>query len=279
MRLSRTWPTAVIVAAIHGAPAWAQAPPNGFSAMQPSKGTFLIHEMFFYRSFDAHESTAERDLDQVTALTTLSYGVLGNLSLSLDVPVVWNRFDDSALAGDDDDFGVGDSRLLAKLRVFQHDTGPTDTMRSSLIGGLQFPGSEPTYDDASIDSWDPIVGGVFSVVRGRHGFNADATFELNTEEDDRPGEAHTLRYDASYLFRIVPKAYGEETSHLAWYAVAELNGIYDTNGDHELFISPGLMYEAMRFTIDATVMIPVVRDLDERPETEVVVGVGIRIPF
>ena len=54
---------------------------------------------------------------------------------------------------------------------------------------------------------------------------------------------------------------------------------YDINGDDEIFVSPGLMYESRTFTVDATIMIPVHQNLEHRAETEFIVGLGARISF
>ena len=79
-------------------------------------------------------------------------------------------------------------------------------------------------------------------------------------------------------FRLFPEDYGSE-SRGALYAVAELNGFYGTNGDHEIFLSPGIMYEHFKFTLDATVMIPVYQEVNYRPEEEFMIGIGLRISF
>jgi hypothetical protein len=63
------------------------------------------------------------------------------------------------------------------------------------------------------------------------------------------------------------------------FGVLELNGIYETNGDNELFLSPGLQYKKKRMTLEATVQIPVWQDLDNRPESDLLVGAGIRLRF
>ncbi len=261
--------------------AQAQSPINSLSAMQPSKGTLLVHEMIYERQLDAASASLHRELNQLTALTQISFGATGKLSFQLDIPLVWNSYENASIPGgasSDDDFGLGDLRLLAKYRIWQSDTSPTNTMRFSAIAGLQIPGDVSMYLDSSSDGFNPIFGGVFSLVHDRFGLNFDALMEFNTDGDDAD-DAHTLRYDASALYRLAPNAYTADTSHAAWYAVLEFNGTAETNGDHELFISPGIMWEARRTTIDLTLMIPIVQDLQSRPESDFLVGLGIRIPF
>jgi hypothetical protein len=257
----------------------AQSPINSPGAMQPSRQTLLVHEMFQYRSLGDDPSTGEQGADEFIGLTQLAWGVSRNFSLQFDLPVVHREF--SPAVGDDaSETSIADMTLWAKWRLWQHDTGPIDTMRFSLIGGLQIPGDSDYRMDASHDSLNPLAGFVFSLVRGRHGVNASALLEYHTGGVDGSAgvEDHTLRYDGSYLFRFEPAQYTTETEG-AWYVVAELNGVHDFNGDDELFLSPGLMYEARKFTLDATVMIPVWQDLDHRAETDFIIGAGVRIPF
>lgn len=255
----------------------AQSPVIGFGAMQPAKGHFYTHVMPFYRQFDANESTQNRDVRQVSIAAQVSYALLSNVSITLDVPFYFNHLDPSATATGDSSAGFGDMSLLAKWRFWQHDTGPTDTLRLALIGGLQIPGGTTSYLDSTEEGWNPLLGAVFSVVQGRHGGNASVLWELNTEGGDQPDGG--LRSDLSYLFRLAPESYGEETSHAAWYLVAELNGLYETNGNHQLFISPGLMYEATWYTLDVSIMLPLVQELKDRPDLEIAVGVGLRLTF
>ena len=259
--------------------ALAQTPINAPGAMQPSTGTGIWHIMPMYREIGSDPRSDVESGREYIALSQLAYGLRNNLMIQFDAPIVFRDLDLGA-AGDDDDFGIADSTVMLKHRLFQDDHGPSDTTRFSVIGGLQIPGDAAFEMDSSNDAWDPIIGGVFSTVRGRHGFNADALWEFYTGDDDDAPEfqSDSLRYDASYLFRVTPERYTAETVG-ALYAVAELNGFYGTNGDHELYLSPGLMYESRTFTLDATVMIPVHQEVHHRAESEFLVGVGLRLSF
>ncbi|MFG0292229.1 MAG: hypothetical protein ACF8MJ_03640, partial [Phycisphaerales bacterium JB050] len=90
--------------------------------------------------------------------------------------------------------------------------------------------------------------------------------------------ADLLRFDTAYLYRLSPEEYGADFV-ASTYAVVELNGTYETNGDTELFISPGLLYEASRFALELSVSMPVFQNVDHRPEPEYSVGVGVRFLF
>lgn len=271
---------ALAAALFMSAESLAQSPINAPGAMQPSTNTGVFHEMLLYRERGADPTMGDLGADEYIALTQIAYGLQYDLSLQIDVPIVYSDIQPAAPGDDDDDFNIADFTLLLKYRIYQHDPAPAETVRFSLIGGLQIPGNSTFRMDASHDAWDPIIGAVFSTVLGRHGFNASVLYEFYTGGDEGMGEAFddSLRYDASYLFRVAPTEYTDESTS-AWYGVVELNGFYDLNGDHELFISPGIMYETRTFTLDATVMIPVHQDLDYRAETDVIVGLGARISF
>jgi hypothetical protein len=259
-------PFLISAVAFAATPAFAQTPINAPGAMQPSTGTGVFHEMLLYRNRGADPTLGELGADEYIALSQIAYGLTRNISVQLDIPIVYT--DRELTLGDDGDLTIADMTLLVKWRLFQDDPAPTETTRFSVVGGLQIPGDSTYRMDASHDAWDPIIGGVFSTVRGRHGVNASVLYEFYTGGDQGMGDAFSdsVRYDASYLFRIDPVEYTAESTG-ALYAVAELNGFYDTNGDNELFLSPGIMYESRTYTLDASVMIPVHQDLDYWAET------------
>ena len=256
--------------------AQAQSPINAPGAMQPSTGTGVFHPMFIYRHLDDNPTNNEQSVNEYIALMQVAYGVSSKFSLQFDAPLIYRDINLSP-SGSDDEFDIGDMTLLAKYRLFQDDSAPTNTMRFSVIGGLQIPGQIDYVTDSSNDAWDPIIGGVFSTVQGRHGFNASALWEFYTG-DASETNSDSLRYDLSYLFRMSPTEYTAESSG-ALYAVLELNGNYGTNGENQLFLSPGIMYEGRTFTVDGTVMIPVWQDLKYRADVEIVVGAGLRLSF
>ena len=283
MRCSTTVMMCVLIL-MWASSACAQTPINAPGAMQPSTGTGVWHIMAMYRQIGSDPASDVERGRETILLSQAAYGLRKDLMIQFDVPMVYRDLVlEPGSTDDDSEIGVGDMTALLKYRIYQHDSGPTETMRFSLIGGLQIPapGSGTGFTmDSSNDAWDPIVGGVFSTVQGRHGFNADLLYEFYTgdDADDPENGSDSLRYDGSYLYRLWPEQYASDSAS-ALYAVAELNGFYDTNGDHEIFLSPGLMYEARSFTVDATVMLPVHQEVDHRSETEFLVGIGVRLSF
>jgi hypothetical protein len=259
------------------APALAQEAISTPAATQPSAGRFVLREQLRLESFDAGGEDP-RDIDQVTLWTRLSYGVTGALSLSLDLPMAVRET--SRPGGDDDtDAGLEGPELTAKLRVLREDFGPIDTLRVSLLAGV----AAPVDDHLGPPGITPTLGAVATYVHGRHGLNGAVRWSFTTDSADDPvlpGETlhDLLRADAAYLYRLAPAAYTADTRG-AWYAVLELNTFYETGGDFEALLAPGLMYEGRRWAAELSVQIPVHQDLDHRPELEYRVIAGLRFLF
>ena len=252
----------------------AQAPLNSNVALQPSKGGLIIRQQFRYAEGEQSTPTGNVDIEQATSITTLVYGVSQDLTLILETPFVLSREIENTSTGDDrTDSGFEDVTLLTKYRVYRDDFGPTNTRRFALIGGFELPTGQ---DEFSSDSIDPIIGGVFTHVEGRHSFDADALWKFNTGGGDR-GE-DLLKYDLAYVYRLWPTTHAS-TNPTALFGSIELNGLYETNDDQELFVSPGIQYVTTRWIVEATVQIPIWQDLDHRAERDFIVGVGFRVQF
>lgn len=252
------------------------------SATQPSVGHFAVRERVVWYDLGNDPTGRDRRADEVVALTTITYGLQRELALTLDVPLV--RRSGRETVGDErrseDLFGLGDITTTVKWRFFQEDLGPVDMARAALIAGIQAPTGT---GDLSSHSWDPILGGVFMTILGRHGITQSLLYQLNTGTIDDPwraggGKHDLLRYDTAYAFRVVPDRYTAETT-AAWYAVLELNGMYETNGDHEIMLSPGLLIEARTWALELTVQAPIFADVDHRPEVKLAVGLDLRFVF
>lgn len=263
-----------------GSPALAQQAILTTAPTLPSKGQVVTRHLLTFTSFDDGAVQGE----DVVFTNSIALGLTGNLGVQVDVPY---RFRDvegltGGVGGDVDTSGLLDARASLKWRVWQDDFGPVDTARLALIGGVEAPTGADRF---SSDSVDPFLGASFMLIRGRHGLGASATWFFTTgAADDRapllPGDttADVLQVDAAYLVRIAPAVYGE-AFEASWYGVLELSATLETNGDREAFLAPGLLYEAPRFAIEASVQIPVAQDLSHRPEREVIATVGVRLLF
>jgi len=269
---------AILALAAAASSAAAQEATNTPAATQPAQGHLAFRERLQYVRLGDDPSPERRDIDTFVATTTLTYGVRRDMAASLDLPLAFVSFD--APAGGEEDFGINDLALTVKYRPFQRDLGPIDSLRLAVYGGVEIPSGD---GDFSSHSWDPFVGCVFTAILGRHGINQSISYKFNTGGDlftMRAGDGRddALRYDTAYLFRVSPVEYAADTT-AALYATVELNGLYETGGDNEVMLGPGVLYEAKTFAAEAAFGVPVVQDVHERPETKLTLTVGVRLLF
>ncbi len=251
---------------------WAhgQAPINSNVALQPATGQTIVRQQI--RGFFG-DTPDGREVEQVSSVTTIVYGVDDAWTMIVDVPVILSRRSERVGGGYDSDGGVADVRVLSKVRLFRDDSGPTDTTRVNLIAGLEAPVGSDAFTS---DSWDLIVGGVGTHVRGRHALSVDALWKINTAGGIRGEDA--LLADLAYLYRLVPASY-DDGGTSALYGSIELNGTYWTDGDAELLLSPGLQYATRRWILEATVQVPLWQEMEFRVERDIALGLGVRVQF
>lgn len=250
------------------------------SATQPSPGYVVLKEMFHYYNLDLDNVAPDRhgDVEDASFMTVVNVGVAPDWSLSFRLPVVL-RDREYELSGESDrEEGVGDFTALAKWRLYKNDSNPLDTKRLALIGGLQIRTGDAPFTS---DGYNPIVGLAYTQITGRHGLNGSLEWTFTTNGNDEPiyaGEssADLLRYDAAYLYRLTPAEYTADT-YGALYMQFEANGYYETNGDNELFFSPGLMYEAKTWAAELSIQIPTWQEIDHRAEANYVIVAGVRL--
>jgi hypothetical protein len=269
---------AVAMSLLAPASALGQEAINTPAATQPGAGNFVNTWKLRFTHYNGTPAGSDGSANEVRLEGLVAYGITGNLSMSLRAPL-----SSRSVSGEptiDGETGIGDMTLEFKYRFWQDDFGAVDTIRASVFAGAELPTGNTSLGSESVD---PHVGAVVTYINGRHGLNQALSWKFNTDSADviwRAGDAKAdlLRFDTAYLYRLSPVEYGAEFI-ASTYAVVELNGFYETNGDSELFISPGLLYEAPRFALELSVSIPVYQDLDHRPEPEYSVAVGVRFLF
>lgn len=304
--LSFTHSFALAALLLLAAPVMAQLPIHSPAAVQPSAGHFLFREQFMFGSLGRDPTGFEHEVREYIATTNITWGVTPHFALTANVPVMWQSVDSELLdhgghgggggfpfpfpfpfpGGDTSehplgsDFGLDDVTVGFQWRLYERDLGPIDTLRFALIGAVETPTGEDAY---SSDSWDPIIGGVISYIRGRHGVNGSVEWKFNTGKHPinlHPGmgEDDALFYNASYLFRLLPSQYGAGSKD-ATYLVLEANGVYETNGDNEILFAPGIMYETRDMALEFGVQVPAYQEMENRPKTNLTLTVGIRFFF
>lgn len=272
---THTLPTLAVIAL--ASPALAQEALYTPAATQPGAGRLTTRFQLTIREFGDDPTPADQSGRDITARAIATVGITGSLALEARTSALARNF-----FGDDrdDDTGWGESELTLKWRCWRHDPGPVDTMRLTLLGGLELPTGTGAM---SSHSFDPTVGAVFTGIFGRHGINQAARWKFTTgalDDPILPGEslADALLLDTAYLFRLAPAQYQADTTG-AWYAVLEANTSIETNSDVEVLLAPGILYEGRRIALEAGLQLPAYADLDHRPETRWAVTLGIRFLF
>jgi len=252
----------------------AQAPINSNVALQPAQGEWIVRQQLRYVQANFSSAMGELEIEQLTSITTLVYGLTERVTLILDTPYVLSREIDNTTTGiGSTDAGLGDIKLMSKFRVYRDDFAAASTARFDFLVGVEL----PTGSDAlGSDSVDPIIGGVYSYINDRHAFHADAIWKFNT--GDEASNADMFKYDFAYSYRAMPETYASQNP-TALYAGIELNGTSETNDDNELFLSPGIQYVTQRWILEATVQIPIWQSLNGRVERDYIVGIGLRFQF
>lgn len=245
------------------------------AATQPGAGRCELREQLNWYHSDSAGAGGGTRIDELLLDSSLTLGVRQDLAIGLSVPTHLSLTD--AAGTTDDDLELGDLQLFTKVRLFRRDSGPIDTERVGLILGVQCDtasrGATSLRPDFARNSFDPIVGAVWSRIDGHVGLDAAVQATLSTS-----GEASDFRYDGAWLYRISPTTFGPDIE-TAWYFVAELNGRYETNGDHEVLLAPGLLIEARRMSFELSVQLPAYQDIAHRPEIDYAVVVGMRFLF
>lgn len=248
------------------------------SATSPGEGIFALRQNFSVESFGSGPVGTAFDLDQYTYETAIAYGFTNDFTLMMHFPVRIRDFDGAAAPSDV--AGLDDMRAMLKYRFFQDDFGNIDTVRMSLLGGVEIPSYD---DDFSSDSFDPFIGWALTAIEGRHGVGAHAMYKLNTTDKATDigfggSEADAFRFDGSYLYRVDPIQYTIDTTQ-SKYLMVELNQRYEVNGDVETLLSPGFLIEAQTWSAEIAARLPIYQEIDNRAQLDWAVTVGLRFTY
>lgn len=270
MRIQRfiVWCTIALTAPI----GFAQESALSLAATQPAKERVTWREQ---ARFERYELGAEQ-IDQFTIDTRLTYGLTKSIALTLNVPTILRNRE----SGLHDQEGLGDTTFSLKWRFWQHDPGPIDTNRLALLAGVRMPSGT---DGLSSDGWDPALGLIFTRVSGRHGMNAALTYLVSTDGLASPvtagsGTDDLFTLETSYLYRLAPEMYTSETD-ASWYFTLESFVDYEINGDVAWRVAPGVLYEARRYTLELSPIVPIVNEIDHRAELDWGLAFGVRVLF
>lgn len=256
----------------------AQQPTNSPSATLPGPGLFTYRPMLRYDKFSDAPGGADGQTERTRFMHHVMYGVAPEWGAFAEVSIV-DR-DAETPGGDESETGLGDTTLGVSHRFYRHDFGPIETFRAAAQFSLRMPTGDSDFTN---DTVNPSIGINTTTILGRHGVGASARYELTTGATDNPvdpgdGLADHLMVSGSHLYRIWPESYSEG-SNVAVYSQVELLGHLETNGDASLDTALGVLVEAPRWAAEFSVILPVAEDLEERPESEFGIAIGVRFLF
>ncbi len=247
-------------------------PINSNVAFTPRQGGSILRLQ--YRYTEAEGDAGLSHVNTSAAIATYVYGLTPKLALFLNVPYMSrevDRFDKRLGRVSDTGAGFADVNVLVKYRFHQEDIGPGRTIRWAVIGGVNIRTGD---SDFTSDSYDPILGTVWSWRHDRHRFDADLLYQINT--GGGPKRHDSVRVDAAYSFRVFP-AQVDQSATYEIDTVAEFNGQYRTDGSYEIFLSPGIQFTTAQWTLESSVQIPVSQELARGvPEADYRFVIGMR---
>lgn len=276
-------------------PCFAQEALNTESATQPAPNTIYVKPQFRFWRFGVGAApppgtptntpgVGTQGVSRAEPSVTVQMGLVKDLSFSLKVPMVIEERTFPAPPPDRDlSFALGRVDAQFKLRVYRSDTSSLDTIRAVVYAGALMPSGD---DNVAPQTVDPYAGFSAMIIRGRFGLTQSLRYTITTSGGSweyknlgGDGPADALKYDTALMFRLAPSEFNAENSGEAWYASLEVNGLYETNGDNEILLSPGLLYEAQRFAAEFSIGLPVVQDVRHRPPLEFQFSAGLRFVF
>ena len=280
MRTKRFFPAAIAAVGVAALAlgADAQESTNVPAATLPGPGLVMYRSMVRYESFDGAPGGGEGETDRLRFMHHVTYGIRPELGAFAEVSVVDRDIDSPA--GEESDTGLTDSRLGLLYRFYRHDFGPIETVRVSAEASVRLPTGT---DEFSSDTVNPALGLRATSILGRHGINAAARYELTTGESDDPLDAgdtlaDSLMLSGGHLYRLWPASFVGGGS-VALYSQVELLGQLETNGDASLDGAIGLLVEAPRWAAEMSVILPIAEDLEDRPDLEYGLAIGVRFLF
>jgi hypothetical protein len=279
-----------------------EAAPQTFNTALPvAKGEFVFREQFIYRKASGDPSPADRELEELGAISVLGYGVNRGLAVFGVLPYLDKELDVTTSGGQRvtrDTNGIGDARLFGRYTVYQDDA-PGRTFRVAPFLGLELPtgddddsdslGTLPAPLQLGSGSWDPFGGIVLTYQTLDFQLDGQASYKANTKANSFEF-GDEARLDGSLQYRLWPRElgsgvpgflYGVLEGNLIYQAKNEINGAKDPNsGGTSFFLAPGLQYVTKRWILEGIVQVPVVQDRNGTGlEDDFIVRAGFRFNF
>lgn len=254
------------------------------AAALPDQGQARVSTRFEFRRYVNDPTPARRELHECQVITDLEYGLTDGLAVGLQLPVAMREEGSWATGRQRDDTGLDDMTLLTRWRLWPEREDLGEAIDLAFLVGVDLPvGSDP-FGSGSLD---PILGVAHAWAQHRHSLHTSARWKFTTGQRDafvRAGEstADLLNLDLAYMLRLGPNpldAAAAPPHANGLYVMAEINGLYETNGDLEVFLSPGIVLQVESWAIEASIQLPIEQGLNHRPEVTFIGSIGVRLRF
>ena len=199
----------------------------------------------------------------------IDYGLSGDHALFFELPLRGR--------GHRHDPTLGDVSVGWKWRFHATQPAPGEQGQASLSLGATLPTGA---DRHTAEETVPQAELAWMQTQGRLSIGASLSWQGKGEPYRRPlfaGESgeECLRYAGALVYRLDraarPKGIGAAT-----YLTLEAIGTREDNGDTELAIAPGLLYEAPNFAAELSFALPTNSDVTDRPESDGALLFGLR---
>lgn len=216
-----------------------------------------------------HEKTGDAPRRTQLTRTRFDYGLSDEHALFLDLPFRGR--------GHRHDPTLGDASLGWKWRFQDLNNEEGNTQRASLSLGATLPTGA---DRHTAEETVPLAELAWMYTAERIGVGTSLAWQGAGEPYGRPlfaGESgeESLRLAAALTYRLFlakrDPGFGAST-----YLILEAIGTREDDGDTELAIAPGLLYEAPHFAAELSLAIPTHSELTDRPESKGALLFGLR---
>jgi hypothetical protein len=279
---------ATILTVVLGLDAAEAAGINTDVALPVHQGGFVFRGQLRYRRLANDPTPLGRETTVWAAPLVVLYGVTSRTTVIGALPYVFasNKSNPAGAPVEDHRSGLADLRLVVRQTIFVRD-GVQRTSRLGLLGGLEIPSGSEAF---SSNTTQYLLGGVYTLQHGRHELDVDNVWTLNGEANGvNTGDEYQA--DAAYQLRVAPWNWPERGAPAQVYGVLEANWslrqrsdvggarVADSGGSL-LFLSPGLQLVTRQVIYEASLQIPVMRDLDGgQLEPNLGASLGLRVNY
>jgi hypothetical protein len=254
------------------------------AGLTPAEDRWIVRTQLRYMERHDDPTTMGRRAERYLFNAVVAYGLRRNLTLIIKQPAVHQE---RSMAGTTDrDTGFADLSILAKYKVYRHNTR-VYTFGAAATLGLELPTGADAFTS---ETWDLKPGLYLSWRRGRWASDFNIDYAWNGFSDDGvgdvdPGDELSMDWALAHQFSI-----GREAD-ITLAPVLEIsyknitrdrldNRTVKNTGETILYFSPGLKFTKSSLILEALAQIPVWQDQEgSQLERSTTILAGMRFMF